>query len=105
MLTHGGEIPKGIDVCHTCDVRNCVNPDHLWLGTRKENVADMHSKNRALKARGEKSSNAKMTAVQVSEIRARKAAGETIAALADVFGVSMGCISAITTRRNWKHIA
>lgn len=43
---HKGEIPPGMDVCHTCDVRNCVNPDHLWVGTRKENVDDMTVKAR-----------------------------------------------------------
>lgn len=35
-----GDIPKGMDVCHTCDVRLCINPDHLWVGTRSENMLD-----------------------------------------------------------------
>ncbi len=51
-----GEIPEGHDVCHRCDVTFCVNPDHLFAGTRSENVRDMLSKgrdNKTNRARGE----------------------------------------------------
>jgi hypothetical protein len=44
---HKGPIPKGMLVCHTCDVRNCVNPEHLWVGTNKQNMVDCSRKGRA----------------------------------------------------------
>lgn len=43
---HKGKIPNGMHVCHTCDIRLCVNPKHLFLGTAKDNMHDCHKKGR-----------------------------------------------------------
>lgn len=53
---HKGPIPDGLMVCHSCDVNNCINPDHLWLGTNQDNQLDSVAKGRARDQRGEKNS-------------------------------------------------
>lgn len=86
-----GEIPKGKKVCHSCDVTSCVNPDHLFLGTQKQNVHDMLSKGRGFKG----ACKLKIKREQVLEIRSLKGLGMTHSKIAAMFGVSRPTISLI----------
>lgn len=98
-----GPIPDGLCVCHRCDVPSCINPDHLFLGTRADNIADMDAKGRRITMRGEQSGSAKLTAEQVAEIRRRYRAGARGigVALAREYGVGKSAISAIVRGKSW----
>jgi hypothetical protein len=63
-----GEIDKGLSVLHKCDVRNCVNPNHLFLGTQKDNMVDMIAKGRAIHPKGLELKRLKENAIHSSSI-------------------------------------
>lgn len=78
-----GEIPEGIHVCHRCDNRRCANPDHLFLGTRSDNMRDCSTKGRikippASRASSEEHQVAILTNDQVREIRASALPAKTL---------------------------
>lgn len=103
-LVHG-PIPKGVFVCHSCDNPACVNVKHLFLGTPKENTADMYKKKRNKPRRGETNGAAVLTAQQVREIRARYIPFKvTMNDLAREFGVKRAAIESIVYRKSWRHI-
>ena len=89
-------------VCHDCDNRSCVNPDHLFLGTPAENSADMTSKGR--QAKGEANGSSKLTEADIPAIMAQRATGATMRAIARDFGVSHAAINLITRGKSWTHV-
>lgn len=98
-LIHKGPIPDGMFVCHTCDNPPCTNPDHLFLGTAKENIQDMVSKGRG--AFGESSGTSKLSLEDVKEIIRRRASGEMIKSIAASYGVYSSCICKICKGQRW----
>lgn len=101
LLTFG-PIPKHLQVCHSCDVRACCRPEHLFLGTRQQNMQDAVTKGRT--ARGERNGHAQLTIADIREIRRCFAAGTSQSTLARRFGVTRSNIATITQRRSWKHV-
>ncbi len=97
-----GPIPDNLWVLHYCDNPSCVRPDHLFLGTIIDNLADMVSKGRH--PRGETNGRAKTTEERVRAMRARHAAGAGRRELAIEFGMSLSQTGAILSRKNWKHV-
>lgn len=101
----GGKIPEGMLLCHRCDVRNCVNPDHLFVGTDSDNQSDCICKGRKVATPGEKNAMAKLTAEMVSDMRNLYSTGRfTLAQIAGLYEVSFANVSMIVNRKSWKHI-
>jgi hypothetical protein len=97
-----GDIPQGLFVLHKCDVRLCVNPDHLFLGTHADNMSDCQSKQR--NAHGDRHGNAKLTEEQAREIKNSPANRGVGSFLSKKFGISRATISEIRNGSTWKHL-
>lgn len=107
FLIYKGEIPFGLNVCHHCDNRSCVNPSHLFLGTDKENMQDMTDKGRRRSNTpvGINHCHAKLTNEKVLEIRRKYTPRViTLQDLADEYEVSKRLIYLIVKKQIWKHI-
>lgn len=103
---HKGTIPDGMLICHRCDNRLCVNPDHLFLGTHQDNNQDCAAKGRSYgyKTRGEANPATNLTDAAVKEIVRRRLSGDRLKPLAKSFGVSPQAICNIMKGRSWTHV-
>lgn len=122
----GVRVPRGAMVLHRCDVRHCVRPDHLFVGTHADNMRDMTQKGRQsrgdshwtrtdrarartvaarnakLTVRGEKHPRAKLTEDNVRSIRVRVAAGGSLSAVGREFGVTAQAVFGIVNGKAWS---
>jgi len=97
-----GEIPHGKFVCHKCDNRKCVNPDHLFIGTAKENSLDAVAKGRIVS--GDSHYNSKLTSDQVVQIKSMLG-DSSQSEIARIFNVNQTTIWMIANGRNWRNVA
>jgi hypothetical protein len=108
-IIHYGKIPKGMHICHACDNPICTNPDHLWVGTHKQNNDDKIAKNRQAKNTpphkpGILNGSAKLKEEQVREIKILIASGRSCYSLGKEFAVSKQTILRIKNGKNWSNI-
>jgi hypothetical protein len=98
---HRGEIPTGMWVLHKCDTPVCVNPDHLFLGTHRDNMRDMVQKGRSYWRFGETHPQAKLTKEDVAAILSDTRPKLIIAS---DYGIGASHVSAIQLRKKWHHL-
>ena len=99
---HNGAVPSGMLVCHRCDNRRCVNPAHLFLGTHKQNMADMTTKSR--QAAGVRHGSSKLSAADADLIRLASDTlpGVTQREIAKAFGVRQSTVWRIVRGNLWR---
>lgn len=98
---YNGPVGKDDHVLHRCDVGACINPDHLYLGTLKDNSADCVARGRNRQPRGIASGRAKLTDDEVREIRCDP---RPLRKIAVAYGVSKGPVTAIKAGKSWRHV-
>lgn len=99
---HKGPIPEGLKVLHRCDNPPCCNPNHLFLGTDAENVADKVGKKRH--AFGERAASAKLAEADINEIRQLHKSGFSASKIAATYKVSPSTINRIVKGKGWTHV-
>ena len=107
-----GVIPEGMEVCHHCDNPKCINPEHLFLATHRENMQDCAKKGRVPIRRGENNPSAKLTVEDIREIRSRyRELGDShsekygrVTRLAQEFGVTRHILLNAALGRSWRHV-
>ncbi len=101
-----GKIIKNMCVLHQCDNRKCVNPNHLWLGTKKDNTQDMINKNRkvVLALKGEMNGMSKLKEQDIKTIRNSYSSKNNCTELSKIYRVSISTIDRIVRNITWRNI-
>lgn len=104
FVIHGGVIPRGMLVCHTCDVPACVNPKHLFVGSVQDNAIDCVAKNRCARKAplGQRNARARLTEEDVRMIRAYPKVG--MREMARKLGVHYRAVWSVRHGETWKHV-
>jgi hypothetical protein len=108
-IFHNGEIPDKLFVCHKCDVPHCLNPEHLFLGTARDNVLDMINKGRKAPSafigrNRENNSQAKLNVAQVIEIKKMLKEKVSFSKIGSLYNVSKSTIGSIKCGKNWASV-
>lgn len=98
------KLSKNKFLCHKCDNPSCVRPDHMFVGTQKDNMRDCSKKGRLNTLTGEGRPNAKLTERDVSQIRKLHKSGVSSSVLLKMYDVRRATIWGIVNRKSWKHI-
>lgn len=107
---HKGPIPEGKHVCHTCDHTWCVNPEHLFTGTRSDNMTDCVNKGRHVShthpgyVRGSKNGRTKLSEEDVINIVKMRKEGAYQREIAAKFNIHQTNVSRIFCKRTWTHV-
>lgn len=99
-----GKVPSGLMVCHTCDNVKCCNPNHLYVGTQKDNMKDRTERGRASSRKGSCNGRARLTAEQVSVIKRKLLQGVSLQELSFEYKVSVPTIWQIRRGKNWSEV-
>ncbi len=102
---YNGKIKKGLLVLHKCDIRNCIAPEHLFLGTAQDNAIDRNKKRRNHEPSGEDQYLSSFTNNQVKEIRQRyKKESITMRKLASIYNTTQPTINNLINYKTYKNI-
>jgi len=97
-----GKIPELKEICHKCDNPRCVRPDHLFVGTHKENMNDRDGKNR--NAKGELNGRSKINSNDVIKIRKLSESGLKYTKISNMYKIDRKTVKDIVVRKLWKHV-
>lgn len=108
FMLFNGEIPEGLLICHKCNIRDCVNPEHIYAGTGSDNQKDAVKAGTSNfiknKQTGSNNYGAKLNEEQVKEIKKLIKQEFRLSDIASLFKVTRRAIGHIKSGRNWKHV-